>query len=61
MSSMRSHVGTLTSNITSIKANLTQAWSKMSDSAKRISGHDADLVEVSSNITENRCGILTIM
>ena len=54
ISSMRTHVGTLTSNITSVKANLTKAWSKMNDNAKRISGHDADIVEVTSNITENR-------
>ena len=54
ISSMRAHVGTLTSNITSVRANLTQAWGKMSDNAKRISGHDADLVEVTSNVTENR-------
>ena len=54
ISSMRAHVGTLTSNMTSVRANLTQAWGKMGDNARRIAGHDADLVVVTSNITENR-------
>ena len=41
-SSMRAHLGTLTSS-------MTNAWGKMGDNARGIAGHDADLVVVTSN------------